>query len=84
MNLVVHIINTRIKCKGGETKLRIKNLLVRRPVILNKLLSLVSFCSHSPVSREKSKGIEYALKRRRVKDLVIITSIKYKTKTCRK
>lgn len=68
-------IQVRATCE--KTKPRTKNLLVRRPVIFKKLLLLVSFCSHCAVSMKISKGVEYALKRRRIKSLVIISPIKY-------
>lgn len=76
MNVIVHITNTRIKYKSGipERKkiLRTKNLLVRRAVIFKNLLLVVGFCS-----LKISKSVEYALKRKRIKDLVILTPIKY-------
>lgn len=75
MNAIVHIINTRIKYKSGipeRKKINLRILLVRRAVIFKNLLSVVSFCS-----LKISKSVEYALKRKRIKDLVILSSIKY-------
>lgn len=75
MNVIVHIINTRIKYKSGipeRKKINLRILLVRRAVIFKNLLSVVSFCS-----LKISKSVEYALKRKRIKDLVILSSIKY-------
>lgn len=75
MNVIVHIINTRIKYKSGipeRKKINLRILLVRRAVIFKNLLSVVSFCS-----LKISKSVEYALKRKRIKDLLILSSIKY-------
>lgn len=76
MHVIVHIINARIKYKSGilerKKKSGMENLLDRRTVIFKNLLSMVSFCS-----LKISKSVEYALKRKRIKDLVILSPIKY-------
>lgn len=63
----IQVRNTREKKKSG-----MENLLDRRTVIFKNLLSMVSFCS-----LKISKSVEYALKRKRIKDLVIFSPIKY-------
>lgn len=76
MNVIVHVINAIIKYKprilGRRKKYGMENLLVRRAVIFKNLLLVVSFCS-----LKISKSVEYALKMKRNKDLVILSPIKY-------